>query len=402
VFASLMLGALVTAWLIRNREFPSSQSPAPTRTAASVRSPAANVTGGPAPVSHHALTRDETLAALREKLGTNGTPDEIMAELATISKTDPGLAIDLAHALGRTDEEKSAWVSDLAKQWATRAPQQAWDWLAQQNQTRLRDLAAGTLPAVILGAMATSEPALLLHNIDQLVHLGETPFGVAPVVAVHLGLDALTANHLDLARQAVEAWTNDPAKPAIGEAAYLTVADALSKLAGFDEAGAWLKAMPPSTERETALVEFPAHWAESNPRAALDWVEANVPSDLQARAVQRTFGDWAERNPVEAGEWLGAYLGRTPANIDTDRLIGALVNLGPAVKESPATALHWTNLLTDPVARIASEEKIVLRWARQDRAAASDHLWKSQTLTPDRKQALIRQMAQPNFTSFDD
>jgi hypothetical protein len=130
------------------------------------------------------------------------------------------------------------------------------------------------------------------------VHTGETPLGVSPVVAVHLGLEALAAHgQLDLARASVERWAHDPRQPAIGEAAFVTVAVAMSATAPA-EAGAWLKAMPPSEARDIALVEFPAHWAQIQPQAALAWAETQLTAELQTRALQRTFFDWAERTSV--------------------------------------------------------------------------------------------------------
>jgi hypothetical protein len=63
---------------------------------------------------------DERLAAIRARLGPSATPDETMAVLNEIAWSDPALAIDLADALGQTEEEKTAWVADLARWWAGR------------------------------------------------------------------------------------------------------------------------------------------------------------------------------------------------------------------------------------------------------------------------------------------
>jgi hypothetical protein len=78
-------------------------------------------------------------------------------------------------------------------------------------------------------------------------------------------------------------------------------------------------------------------------------------------------------------------------------MIGALINLGAAVKSSPATALQWNTLVSDVATRAAYEERIVLRWARDDRTAASDYLWKISALDPHRKQMLAQQMLGANF-----
>lgn len=343
-------------------------------------------------------SREELIATLRAKITRTATPDEIMALIACAAGSDTGLAIDLAHALGRTEEEKTAWVSDLAQQWAKREPQRAWDWLSKQDKVRLGDLALGTVPEVMIGAMAQRSPTLLLRNVDQLVRAGEGPVGVAPVVAVHLGLEALTANQqLDAAKTTVEAWARDPAKLAIGEAAYVTVANALAKDTRPEDAAQWMLSLPRSAERDTALVEFPGHWSQTDPRGALAWIEQNEPADLRDAAIRRTFNDWTERKSAEAAEWLGTYLTQAPAGPETDRLIGAVINLGAVVKSSPDLGLQWASLLSTETARATYEEKVVLRWARQDEAAATAYMAKSTTLTPARKQAMMMKIASPTF-----
>jgi hypothetical protein len=343
-------------------------------------------------------SREDLLATLRTRLGPAATPDEIMGALNAIARHDTGLAIDLAHALGRTEEEKTTWVADLARQWSQRDPQQAWDWLSKQEALHLRDLAVGTLPEVMIGTMAQHNPTLLLRNVDQLVRTGETPLGVAPVVAVHLGLEALAASQqLEAARAAVETWARDPAKPAIGEAAYVTVANALAKSGRAEDAAQWMLSLPAGAERAIALVEFPAHWGQTDPRAALNWIEQNSPAELRDAAVRRTFNDWTERSSAEAGEWLGNYLTRAPVGAETDRLIGAVINLGPGAKSNPTVALQWTGLLSDPAARASAEEKVVLRWARQDESAATAYLATSPNLSSSRKQAMLQKIASPTF-----
>ena len=376
---------------------PRRDSPGPATRATSGTIAGAHVVGAageePGIAPHQAPGSAGALAAFRAALGAAPTPEQTMAALRALAATDAARAIEFAHALGQTEAEKALWVTELAQQWAARAPQPAWDWLAQLPPSRLRELASGTLPESILGTLAREHPALLVQNIDRLVHTGESPLGVPPVVAVHLGLEALVAGHdLARARATVEAWTRDPAQPAIGEAAYVTVARGLARDGSAEAAGAWLQSLPRSRERDIALVEFPAQWAEVNPRAALGWVESNVPAELQARAVQRSFGDWAERSPGEAAEWLGGYLARTPNSAATDRLISALINLGPTLQENPATALQWASLLSDSRQRTATEEKVVLRWARQDRDAATAYLWKNSSLPTDRKQLVAQQI----------
>lgn len=382
--SSLCLGVVGTLWLAQPTLPPPS-------TVEVQKSP-------PAPISSASSPGSDTspLAALRTRLGPSPSPDEAMRALAEIAQNDPALALDLAQALGQTDEEKATWVTDLARQWASRDPQQALAWLQQQNATRLRDLATGTLPETIVGAIAKAQPALLVTQLDALLAAGEGPLGISPVVAIHLGLDALAASgQLSLARTTVERWAADPTHPTIGEAAFVSVAATLAQSDAV-QAGAWLKNLPSTPARDIALVEFPAQLAQQqSPRAALEWTEANLAAELRSQALQRTFSDWVESAPADAGDWLGSHLVRNPSSPDTDRLISTLVNLGPAVKASPATALQWAALVSDPAARATLEGRIALRWARQDRDAAVNYLSSHPTLPPAQKQTLLQQALSP-------
>jgi hypothetical protein len=341
------------------------------------------------------------LADIRDRLGPSPTAEEVMALLNEIARSNPALAIDLADALGQTQEERALWVTDIAAQWTARQPQQAWDWLSRLDRGRILDLADGTLPETIIGKMAEGDPRFLVQNLDRLVHAGEGAGGVAPVVAVHAAMEALAENNRpDLARQAVETWARDPSKPAIGEPAYVTTAVAMSQTAP-EGAAEWIKSMPASEERNTALVEYPAHWSKKQPRQAIQWAEKNLPADLKMRGLLRTFGEWVGSNPVEAGEWLASYLARVPANADTDQLVVLMIN-DPETRSRPAIGLRWVGLISDPETRHLHEEKVALRWARQDLAAAIDYIWKSPTISADRKQALLSAMSSVAYLESDD
>ncbi len=269
---------------------------------------------------------EDQLADVRRRLGSSPTPEEVMDVLGEIAWTDPALAIDLADALGQTEEERTAWIEDLARQWAGRQPEQAWSWMSAQQPDRLRDLATGTVAETVIGTLAERHPRLLVQSLDHLVHAGESGLGVAPVVAAHLGLEALAASgRPDLARQAVESWARAAGGPPIGESAYLVAARAISEAAP-DIGGRWLMSLPASEERDTALVELPAHWARTQPRAAVEWASERLPAHLRLRGLRRAFGEWADQSPTDAAAWLAAHLAGSTSGTDADALV-ALLNL---------------------------------------------------------------------------
>jgi hypothetical protein len=253
-----------------------------------------------------------------------------------------------------------------------------------------------------MGAMAAKDPKMVLANVDSLLRSGNNSESVSTPVAVHLGLDALISNgQLDLARDAVESWAKDPNKLNIEAAAFETVAMAMTAKEP-TQTGEWLRSLPKTDERNAAFAVFTATWAEKDPTAALKWAETLPADEGRQAAIGRTVSDWIEQHPNEISGWLGDYLSRAPANEDSDRLVGTVLNLSPAVKNNPQVALQWTELIADPKQRAAYEEKVAWRWARADRTAATAHIQASPTLSQEQKTSLLQRIQNNDFSGLSD
>jgi hypothetical protein len=335
---------------------------------------------------------DDLLSLLREKLGASGSAETILAALAEIARARPALAIELAQTLGRDAAEKSLWVSEIMRQWSERNPQLAWEWLTQFSADRIDRLADGSLPRIILDAMAAREPQRLTEIMDALVRTDHFPAGIAPAVAVHLGLQALIkSGDVALAQTCVDAWARDAREPDLGRSVYETVALALGKTNPL-EAGRWLTALPLSEERNAAISTFAATWVERDPAAALQWTAALAPQDGQHAAVERAFRVWIESDAVGAVDWLGEYLSHLPAGSKPDRLIGNLVASSPTLRRTPELARQWTELISNPERRASSEEQLAWRWSRHDLPAATNFVISSSSMAWEQKQALLQKM----------
>jgi hypothetical protein len=394
VFVGVAGGAvglgIAMVWLFSNHSAPRSDTltMAPVATSQSTRQAPAEPR---VRVSSNQETRSaEVEAALRGKLALS--VGDFLRALAELGQTQPALAVDLAQRLGRSDAEKSEWVKISMQQWADRDSQAAWDWIRQLSFTRKDELAGGDLPALVLGTMARHDPNSVLSNLDSLLRVGNLSESVSTSVAVHLGVEALVENgKTDLARQAVEAWSKDPAHLNIEAAAFETVASALAKTEP-REGGEWLRSMPISDERNAAMASFVSGWAEQDTRSALQWAETLPANEGQQEAINRTVSDWIETRPDEVGDWLSDYLSRAPANDHTDGLIERVINVSPTVRSSPQTALPWLALISDPVTRAATAEKVAVRWGAQDHTAAINFVQSSATIPADRKPALVQQI----------
>jgi hypothetical protein len=333
----------------------------------------------------------ELRSLLRQKLP--GSVNEVSSGLAEIAQGRPGMAVDLAEDLGRTDAEKAAWAGDILKQWAGRDPQSAWDWLGQQTYLTDTQLANGSLVSVVMDAMAGSDPKMLVEKVNSLLHQDDPSSGPLSVPAsVYLGLQALIeSGHAGLAQTAVEAWANDPLQPKIGAAAYEFVAMALAKNSP-QTAAAWLRSLPASDDRNSALVTFTSFWGQSDPAAAMHWAETLAPQEGQPEVISQIFSGWMRSNAAAAMNWLGHYTSRTPAFVESDLMIGSLVLFSPAAKNDPKVALKLSDKITNPQTREIYQEQVYQSWGRRDPAAAIDYLQQNPMIASEQKKILIQQI----------
>lgn len=387
VAGTAAVGAAIV-WLLSGHPTSRSGRPAPISIDITRRGAQAQPARDAAAASNPDTRSTGIEAAWRGKLALS--VGEFLRALAELGRTQPALAIDLAQKLGRTDDEKSEWVKITMQQWADRDPQAAWEWLRQLPFTREDELAGGSLPALVLGTMAAHDPNRVLSNLDSLLRAGNASESVSTPVAVHLGVEALIENgRLELARQAVETWAKDPAHLDLEAAAFASVASALAKSEP-REAGEWLRSMPISDERNAAMASLVSNWAEQNPQAALQWAEALPANEGQQQAINRTVSDWIETRPNEVGAWLSDFLSRSPSDEFTDGLIERVINVSPTVRSSPQTALQWLALISNPTTRAATAEKVAVRWAAQDHAAAVAFVQESTAIPAERKPQLVQ------------
>jgi hypothetical protein len=353
-------------------------SSAPASAAAGVSTAPPGASAGP--------DHDELLASLRQKL--SGSVDEALAALAELANTQPELAINLANELGRTNQEKFDWVQRIVKQWANRDSEQAWNWIARPNNS-LANLGS---VATVMDAMAASNPDMLLGHIDALLVQDDKSGSLFTAQnAVYYGLDALIkSGNLEVAQATVEAWANDPNKLPIGTAAFEIVALAMNPNSP-SAAAAWLRSLPASDDRNSAIQTFVYQWGQNNPVAAMTLAQTLTPQEGQTDAVGRVFNEWIQSDPTKAMNWLEDYLSRTPDNIADDLMIGSLVLFAPAVKNDPNEAMKLADSISNPQARSTYQQQIIQSWARSDPAAPIEYLLKNPNLDPDQKKLLIQE-----------
>jgi hypothetical protein len=389
----VVVGAGVGWWAYRAAQAPvqPAQQTDQTSPAASSPAPSLDLTKLAPPTApenpYQNAGYSELLGLLRGKLAGSG--EEVLAALAEIAETRPDLAISLAQQLGRTDEEKAAWVGNIVKQWTERDPKQAWDWLTQPNNK----LTSSPLISVVMNAMAASNPDMLLGNLDILLLQDDTSGGpLGARNSVYLGLQALiNSGNVNLARAAVEGWANDPQKLKIGTTAFEIVAMAMDKTTP-ENTASWLRSLPASDDRNSAIGTFAVSWGQSDPAGAMHWAETLNPQEGQSQTIGQIFTQWMQSDPGAAMNWLDDYIPRTSGVVEDDVLIGSMILFSPTAKSDPSEALKLADSISDPQTRSIYQQQVFQSWGRTDPGAAVEFVMNSTTISPDQKQLLIQQI----------
>jgi hypothetical protein len=365
----------VVCWFLLSRNNPARPAPAPSKPAALAFS-----------TSQAAEDRDH-LGRPREKLSTS--PGDTLAVLKELARSQPEKAIELADRLGRTDAEKAAWIRTILKQWADRNPEKAWAWVVRPNNS----LANSSLLTVVMDSMATSDPEILVGEITAAIVVDDKSGNLlaAPNIT-SLGLLAMVrSGNLDLAKAAVEAWANDPSMPKIGEAAYDIVAMAMDKTTP-EVTADWLRSLPASDGRNSALTSLATTWAGSDPSAAMHWAESLTADESQSAAVSQIFSEWMQNNPSAAMNWLDDYIPRTAGIVEDDTLIGSMILFSPITKSDPGEAMKLADAIANPQTRLVYQQQLVQSWGRTDPGAAVEYVLNSTTIDRDQKLLLIQEI----------
>jgi hypothetical protein len=159
-----------------------------------------------------------------------------------------------------------------------------------------------------------------------------------------------------------------------------------------ENAAAWLRSLPASDDRNSALVTFTSFWGQSDPAAAMHWAETLTPPEDQPEVISQIFSGWMRSDTAAAMNWLGHYTSRTPAFVESDLMIGSLVLFSPAAKNDPKVALKLCGTIATPQTREIYQEQVYQSWGRRDPAAAIDYLQKDPMIASEQKKILIQQI----------
>jgi hypothetical protein len=364
-------------------------------------SPAAVVAVQPKPVARMAAasvkspgwlpgeaTQDEWRIALRRRIAAGASAEEILADLKSLLERDPTMALELALTVARTADEKYRWAATLVSQWAETDNAAAWAWALEPGHAHV---GAGepALPELVLARIAALDPEQAVALTDSaLATVADGDVGLDAAELTHAAIRVLLGTeHADLARESLERWAASDTGGTIGNAAFEEVALNLAQHSRADAAD-WLRNLPSSEGRNLALATLAADWATSAPDEAMNWAASLELNSGRVDAMQRVFNRWADKDIVASAQWLADH----EASPQADTLIGNLVNDTSLVSVAPERALQWSALISDPTARSATVQHVIMAWATRDAAAALRYAQDTSLLSAVQRQQMLEML----------
>jgi hypothetical protein len=335
-------------------------------------------------------SEEEILAILKQKMDSS-LHDEVRALLEFLARTRPLMALDLAQKAGRTDAERYTLSFAALQVWSRNNPEPAWSWTLQTF--RQLDLAGQpSLRSCVLDQVAGLNPTWVITLVAEALKQGGAPLNFGETSTAQLALQAMDkAGNSTLERPAIEAWSRDPGYDQIDRAAFEEVAAPWAQHSP-TEAAAWLRTLPPSSERNAALAAVAENWAASDPKAAMDWSSGLSAGDDRQNAMQKAFNEWEHTDMLAAAQWLG----QQPADPVTDHMIANLVGDPRVTQADPPAALMLAESVSEPRLRGQSLDAVLRTWGREDPTAAEKYVMESTQLSSAQKEQILQRLRHPD------
>lgn len=258
-------------------------------------------------------SRDELLAYCRDLLAGGGPPENIVALLEFLVNDRPELAIDVARATGRTDDERQVFLYATLSAWADKDAPAALQW-------GFRNSDGYTLPGrtsllyIVLEQIATDDPAAALAATDAYIR-GDSARGNAEQDVARFTLEALIRHgHGDAAQQALAKWASGPEAAHLRATDFEIVATALAR-DGYGPAATWLQNLPSSAPRNESYLPIAAAWAQQDAPAAMNWAQQLNPADGGDDVRVAVFARWLRSDRGAAMEWLRNHNSPDPTRL---------------------------------------------------------------------------------------
>lgn len=157
---------------------------------------------------------------------------------------------------------------------------------------------------------------------------------------------------------------------------------------GPDKALAWLRTQPASPERAEAAATLAAEWAGTDPAAAMAWARALPAGSERATCVLRVFNRWSDLDVAAVSRWLGTQ----PPDPELDEALWSMATDTTYRYVNRPIALDAAARIVNPQRRALAFEQIVLIWARNSAAEATDFVAKTPALNAEQKKTITEKI----------
>ena len=300
------------------------------------------------------LTLGNAPAALQAVMENAGPTDSVkyLSLLAHAWGGQDGKAALEALATLRGGHEARAAQRTAISAWAAQDPAAARQWLQERNTTEAAK--AGSQDEVDDEALSQGLISGMAHrSVDEalqyLITLEES------IQEEQIGL--LAEQKLKEGLCAAAQWAEGLA----GESLRISALEAVGgQFLRQDPEGAihWAEQMAARPDGYEAVAAVAGDVAERNPQEAAAWVSRLPAGASQDRAFEEVFGMWTKADPLAASQNLTTMApgaGRDAAIQAFSRTLA---------RESPADALAWAHVMTDPRERADVQIYIAQRWQR--------------------------------------
>jgi hypothetical protein len=357
---------------------------------------------------------NQSVLSTKDLMQSKGRPDADALK-AWADSLDPSECPGILDELQKMadGQPRDAMMDAMIASWAARDPNAYLQTYTKITDPRIRETGVGDA----LKALATKDPKAAIAFITD-----STEAVPAQMLAQRYRdtIQGLAANDPATALSFVQGLDpNAPASAQIQRQGLTAIADALANSGNFTDALTMFATLP-DAEKTTASAELMRQWAQLAPADATKYIAAMTDPTQQSTAASQVARNWARDNPAAAAAWAvqfdstssdstgqptgaalaaamrswsrydlngpAAFLNTLTPSPQTDQAVATFA--AQARNVDSATALTWSNQITDAATRDKAIGSVAIRMLASGDTAGLQAAIASNQISPDQAQWL--------------
>lgn len=377
--AILLLGVLlaffVGRWTAERSPAAKNSSNSPDSRERSATASASSEAAGERDAPNRPTDAAELAKAVARPAGSFAAEEERQRLIEQWAQKDPRGALEFVRTQLRGDRQAQALASILTI-WGKTQPEAAWNWVSSEMPTATHHF--DTLLEVF-GRNSTETAARYAAKFAA-----QHP---ESALEVHLAalLGVTYRGDFAGARSLVEG--NTSLSPEVRGNLLNFVAGQWARFAP-EQASAWVMSLPPSPQRDQALIGLGESWSEVDPAKAATFATKLPDGPTRALAMRQAIGKWVMTDPEAARNWVV----QSDRHQDFDQAVASISTDVNLVNREPGRALKWASTIFDDGLRTQSVNAILFNWYPRDPAGATSYIESSSDLTPEQRRHLLQEL----------